>query len=151
MRLGRRDFPEIVSRAHHQLRFEIDIRTIAQQISRNVSGARNVIVRLVPLIVKDFFARLLFSVMGEDLLSGFVSNLGPVTMPPGVEERIERFDFIPAPSVVNKTSISVLSWKGSLYINFGSLAQTRELERLYLTRLRKLGIPVRVECNLEVE
>ena len=148
MRLGRRDFAEIVSRAHHQLRFETDARTIAQQISRNVAGARKLAVRLVPLVVKDFFAKLLFSALGEDLISGFVSNLGAVVLPEGPAEHVGRFDFLPAPSVFNKTSASVVSWGGSLYINFGSLARSRELERLYFTRLRSLGLPVRIECNL---
>ncbi len=147
MRLGPRGFPEIVSRMHHQLRYEIDERTIAQQISRNVSGVRNIFVRLVPLAVKDLFARLLFSSMGEDLLSGFVSNLGVVTMPKELEPRIERFEFIPAPGVGNKTSGSVLSWRGMLYFSFGSLAKSHEMERLCLTRLRRLGLPVKVECN----
>ncbi|MGO8692272.1 MAG: hypothetical protein ACLQMF_01255 [Rectinemataceae bacterium] len=148
MRLGRRDFAEIVSRAHHQLRFETDVRTIAQQISRNVAGSRKLAVRLVPLLVKDFFARLLFSAFGEDLVSGFVSNLGAVSLPPGPAERVERFDFLPAPSVFNKTSASVVSWDGSLYINFGSLARSREMERLFFTRLRRLGLSVKIECNL---
>jgi hypothetical protein len=148
MRLGRRDFGEIVSRAHHQLRFETDVRTIAQQISRNVAGSRMLAVRLVPLAVKDFFAKILFSAFGEDLISGFVSNLGEVSLPPETAEHVERFDFLPAPSVFNKTSASVVSWGGSLYINFGSLASSREMERLFFTRLRSLGLPVKVECNL---
>ena len=151
MRLGARDFPEIVSRAHHQLRFETDERTIAQQISRNVSGSRNVFVKLVPLVVKDFFAKLLFSALGEDLVSGFVSNLGPLSLPPAVAARVERVDFLPAPSVFNKTNAAVVSYKGSLYVNFGSLARSRELERLFFTRLRRIGLPVRVECNLEAD
>ncbi|MBL8967471.1 MAG: hypothetical protein JNG85_10690, partial [Spirochaetaceae bacterium] len=147
-RLGRREFPEIVARAHHQMRFENDAASIARQISRNVGGSRKLLVRLVPLVVKDFFARLLFSAMGENLVSGFISNLGPVSLPPGPAAHVERFDFIPASSRVTKTNASTLSWKGKLYIDFGSLARSRELERLFFLRLRKLGLPVHVECNL---
>jgi hypothetical protein len=148
MRLGPRPFDEIAQRIHHQLRFETDRRTIAQQISRNVSGSRNVLVRLTPLVVKDFFARLLFKALGDDLLSGFVSNIGPVSMPEAFAAHIKRFDFIPAPSVCNKTSAAVLSYKGAIHVSFGSLAESREIERLFFTRLRGLGLPVRVECNL---
>ncbi len=148
MALGRRDFREIVERAHHQLRYEIDQRNIARQISRNVSNSRKLAVRLVPLVMKDFFAPFLFNAFGEDLLSGFISNIGPVSLPEPVAERVTRFDFIPAPSVYNKTNASVVSWKGELYINFGSLACSRELERLFFKRLVSLGLPVRVECNM---
>jgi hypothetical protein len=149
MRLGKRDFDEIVLRAHRQLRMENDERTIARQITRNVGGSRNLAVRLVPLFVKDFFAHILFAKMGESLISGFVSNLGRVAMPPGPAAHIERFDFIPTPSPVTLTNAAVLSWKDSVHINFGSLARSRELERLFFTRLRRLGLPVRVECNLQ--
>jgi hypothetical protein len=148
MKLGKRDFPEMVERAHHQLRYEIDSRNIARQISRNVSNSRKMAVRLVPLVLKDFFAPFLFNAFGEDLLSGFISNIGPASLPAAVAERVRRFDFIPAPSVYNKTNASVVSWKGNLYINFGSLARSRELERLFFRRLVSLGLPVRIECNM---
>ncbi len=149
MRLGKRDFDEIVSRAHHQLRMENDERNIARQITRNVGGSRNLAVRLVPLFLKDFFAHILFAKMGESLISGFVSNLGRIAMPPGPAAHIERFDFIPTPSSVTMTNAAVLSWKDSVHINFGSLARSRDLERLFFTRLRRLGIPIHVECNLQ--
>lgn len=150
-RLGRRDFDEIVERAHHQMRFEVDERNIARQISRNVGGSRNLLVRLVPLVLKDFFARLLFAALGESLVSSFISNIGPVSLPDGTADHVERFDFIPAPSLSTLTNASMLSWRGNLYIDFGSLATSRELERLFFTRLRKLGLPVKVECNLPME
>ncbi len=148
MRLGKRDFGEIVTRAHHQLRIENDERNIARQITRNVGGSRNLVVRLVPLFLKDLFAHVLFSKMGESLVSGFVSNLGRVAMPPGPAAHIERFDFIPTPSPVTLTNAAVLSWKDRVYINFGSLARSRELERLFFSRLRRLGLPIQIECNL---
>lgn len=150
-RLGRRDFAEIVQRAHHQMRMETDAPSIARQISRNVAGTRSLLVRLVPLFVKDFFARILFQAFGENLISGFISNLGPVSLPPGPAAHVERFDFVPAPSKVTKTNASVLSWKGNLVVDFGSLGRSRELERLFFSRLASLGLPVRIECNLREE
>lgn len=149
MRLGQREFPDIVARAHHQLRYETDAKTIARQIARNVGGSRKLLVRLVPLFIKDFFARILFSALGENLLSGFISNLGAISLPPGPAARVERFEFVPAPSKVCKTNASMLSWKDRLYIDFGSLARPRDLERFFFTRLRKIGLPVRVDCNFE--
>ncbi|MDP2790244.1 MAG: hypothetical protein Q8O15_00630 [Rectinemataceae bacterium] len=148
MRLGKRNFDEIVERAHHQLRFENDERSIARQMTRNVGGSRNLAVRLVPLFIKDFFAHILFSVMGENLVSGFISNLGKVIMPPGPTAHIERIDFVPTPSPVTLTNAALLSWKDRVYINFGSLARSRELERLFFARMRRLGLPVRIDCNL---
>jgi hypothetical protein len=145
MRLGPRDFPDILSRVHHELRYETDARTIARQIARNVSGTRQFLLRLVPLFLKDPLFRIFFSVFGADILSGFISNLGAVKLPDEFASRIERFDFIPTPSLRNKTNASVLSWGDALVVDFGSLAVSRELERRFFVRLRKLGLQVRVD------
>jgi hypothetical protein len=147
MRLGRRKFEEIVKRAHHQLRFGTDTRTMGQQLSRNVSAANIFIFRLFPLPLKILAFRILYSAFGEDLYSGAISNLGAVSLPAQIAAHVERFDFVPSPTR-GKTNVGALSWKGSLYITFGSLGVSREIERLFFTRLRKLGLRVRIECNL---
>jgi len=57
------------------------------------------------------------------------------------------FGFIPAPSMVTMTNASMLSWGNELIINFGSLAQSRELEQLFFRRLRSIGLHVSVSCR----
>jgi hypothetical protein len=148
MRLGRREFAEIAQRAHYQLRFEADAKTMGRQLSRNVSASASMFFRLLPLPLKTLIFRILFRVFGEDLYTAGLSNLGPVRLPPKVADRVERFDFIQMPAK-HKPEVGILSWKGFLYINIGSLSTSRELERLFFTRLRKLGLNVRIECNLE--
>jgi hypothetical protein len=147
LHLGRRNFEELAKRAHYQMRLENDIKSISRQISRNAGGARNIAVRMVPLFIKDVFAKILFAKLGETMLSGFISNLGEVKLPAVVESRIESFAFIPAPSVTTLTNASVLSYRGKLVITFGSLAVSRELERLFFTKLRRLGFAAAMESR----
>lgn len=151
LQLGTRDFEEIVRRAHYQMKLENDPRSIARQISRNAGGARNIVVRMVPLIAKDVFSRILFAKFGETMLSGFISNLGAVCLPPGIDSHIRSINFIPAPSKTTLTNASVVSWNNDLIINFGSLAHSRELERHFFTRLRSLGLTVHVQCRDDEE
>jgi len=147
MRLGHREFAEIVKRAHYQLRFEIDARTMGSQLSRNVSASKLFLFRLLPLPIKGRVLKVLHSSFGESLYSGSISNIGPVSLPEPIATHVERLDFVPSPTH-GKTNVGVLSWNGAIYITFGSLGRSREVERLFFTRLRKLGLPVRVECNL---
>jgi len=147
MRLGSRDFDEIVKRAHHQLRFETDVRTMGRQLSRNVAAAKLIVFRVLPLPLKKLIFKILYSAFGEGLYSGAISNLGAVSLPDPIAAHVERFDFVPSPTR-GKTNVGALSWKDSLYITFGGLGRSREIERLFFTRLRRLGIRVRVECNL---
>ena len=147
LQLGKRSFDELAKRAHYQMRLENDIKSISRQISRNAGGTRNMAVRMVPLVIKDVFAKILFAKLGETMLSGFLSNLGEVKLPPAIESRIESLAFIPAPSVTTLTNASVLSYKGRLVISFGSLAVSRRLERLFFTKLRGLGFTATLSCR----
>ncbi len=151
MRLGARSFEELVLRTHYQMKLEYDRMSVAKHLSRNAGSARSLAVRLMPLWIKDIFARILFARFGESMLSGFISNLGSIAMPPGFAPHIRTFGFIPAPSLTTMTNASVLSWTDKLVINFGSLAQSRDLERLFFRRLRSLGLSVSVSCRLEEE
>jgi len=147
-RLGFYEFPEIVKRVHHYMQAEIDRKGISRQIARNVGGGRSLLVRMLPLALKGIAARLVYKRVGEDTFSGLFSNLGPVELPEDMAAQVERFDFIPAPSRRCKTTANAVSWKDKLYISFGSLAMSTELERLFFTRIAGMGIPVSIESNM---
>lgn len=151
LHLGKRDFEELTKRAHYQMRLENDPRSIARQIARNAGGTRNLFVRMVPLVLKDVAARILFAKLGETMLSGFISNIGAVKMPPGICPHIESFGFVPAPSKTTLTNAAVISWKDKLILSFGSLAQSRELEKLFFRKLRSLGLAASVRCRDDEE
>lgn len=151
LRLGSYSFEDMVRTTHHTMGLENDERKIARQISRNAGGTRILAVRLVPLVVKDFFARILFNVLGEGLITTFVSNLGEASFPGGVAGRVRRVDFIPAPSRTTKTNFSIVSWNGEVVVSAGSLSGNTAAETFFFRRLASLGIPVRIESNMERE
>jgi len=49
---------------------------------------------------------------------------------------------------VNKTGCSVTGFKDKLYITFGRLTEEAELERIFFTKLVKMGIHVTIESNI---
>lgn len=151
MGLGFRDLDELIMRAHCQMKLGNDSKSIQRQISRNARSARNMAVRIVPLALKDVFARMIYASFGETTLSGFLSNVGGVSMPPAIAPHVEGINFFPAPSTGTLTNASVVSWNDELSVCFGSLAESRELERLFFTTLRGLGIPVAVRCREQEE
>ncbi len=147
LQLGARGFEELVRRTHHQMKLGNDPKSIAQQIARNAGGTRNMFVRVMPLFLKEVAARILFNTLGENMLSGFLTNLGALRLPPGLAPHVVSAAFIPPPSVTTLTNAAVLSWKDELILSFGSLASSRELERLFLRRLRSLGLTASVRCR----
>ena len=67
-RLGPWTLDELVRFVHHYMAIENDPRRIAREIGRNAGGGRKLVVRLIPLFVKNFFARILFDALGEGLM-----------------------------------------------------------------------------------
>jgi hypothetical protein len=146
-RLGRFTFDEVVERVHHFMRVELDEKLLKQQIARNMRGETHPLIRVTPLFAKIPFERLLYQKYGNAIASGVLSNLGPVTMPAPIDERIERFEFITVPNPDTRVSVGVISHRDQLYTTFGSLIRSRDLERRYFSRMRELGVPVKIETN----
>ncbi len=148
-RLGPWTLESLTSYVRHFMAIYNDPRHMARQISRNAGGGRNLAVRLVPLRIKDFFARLLFDSLGEGLISGLFSNLGNMQLPPEIAPHVTAMNMLGAPSPSLKTHAAMVSWKGTVYLSFGSLAESRELERIFLSRLASLGLALRVRCGMD--
>lgn len=146
-RLGQYSFEEILEVVRESMLTQTHEKAISRYLSRNVGGQRNWLVRIVPLALKKFLMPFLYTRMGEDLCSGTLSNLGYVKLPEGMEEQVERIDFMLGTNPINKTGCSVCGYKDKLTISFGRISSNTDVERLFFTRLIKMGIPVRVETN----
>ncbi|MBN2658290.1 MAG: hypothetical protein JXR86_14615 [Spirochaetales bacterium] len=146
-RLGEYTLEEIVSKVHHYMRHEVDSKVLNQQITRNVKGEMNTFVRLMPLVLKNMVLPVIYNILGENNYSGSLSNLGRITMPEEIAGLIERFEFIPAPSTGLKTKAGFLSWNDEICISFGRLTKDSPIERIFFRKMRKMGIPVKIESN----
>jgi hypothetical protein len=147
MRLGRYEFDEILGLVVHYMRSNVNKKELSRQIQRNVSGAMNPLIRMMPLFIKKPGGQFLYRKFGENLYSGCISNLGSADLPGALASFAEKIEFIPTGTPVTKTNVAVVSFGDSLYVSFGSLLKERELERLFITRLVKLGLKARVESN----
>ncbi len=150
-RLGHYDFEEIAVKVHHSLRTMLDRRHLAQHIRRNVGGTVHPILRLAPLFLKDIALKSIYRGYGENTYSGSLSNLGRITLPEPLRQRVERFTFVPPPSPVLGTKCGVLSYGETLTISFGSLMEEALLERLFFRFLRREGFPVKLRGNWKGE
>ncbi len=146
-RLGAFTFDEILAQVHHFMRVELTEKLLKQQIARNMRGETNPLIRVTPLVAKIPVERMLYQKFGNAIASGVLSNLGPVTMPPPLDERIERFEFLTVPNWDTRLSVGAISHRDRLFTSFGSLIRSREIERRFFTGLRKRDVPVKVETN----
>ena len=144
LRLGDYTLPDIIRTVHHTMRLQLDPRELRRTIARNVGGENKVIVRVIPLILKDWFLSAMHHRFGGNISSGVISNLGSVVFPEEMSAHITDIAFVLGPNPTLRKAISVVGYGGKLNITIGSVIESRELERLYFTTLSSLGLPVQI-------
>jgi hypothetical protein len=96
----------------------------------------------MPLFLKDLLFSCVRERMGERPYSGVLTNLGRIVVPEDVFPHIEEFGVMLGPNPRMKKNCSVLSFGEDLSINFGSVIESRELERLFFTHMARAGVRV---------
>jgi len=147
LRLGEYDFEEILKRVHLDMSIQLDHKQLGRQMSRNVAAELNPLIRPVPLVFKDLFLKYLHHAYGDNLYSGVLSNLGRFQLPDEAAKHVKSTGFALGPNPVIKKTCAVQSFAQELSITFGSVIDSREIERLFFTFLVEEGVPVTVSEN----
>jgi len=116
---------------------------VNQHISRNVRYETNPITWFVPLIFKKFFARLAHHKFSGRRFSGKISNLGIVTLPKEIEDKVDEFHFVLNPSSDINTGLGIISYKDNLYMNFGRTFMETNIEDFIFEKLVRMGVSVK--------
>ncbi len=142
-RLGQYTFDEILKQIHHYMRSEVNHKFLNRQMKANVARQWNLPVRLIPLFIKKIITRFIYSYRETHYFSGMLSNLGRVKLPEAIAEHVKRIDFIPTPQL-NKTGLGVVGYNDRLYLNFGRVVSDPIVARVFLRKLIKMGLAVKV-------
>ena len=146
-RLGDYTFAEICKVVHHHMGLDITPKKMSRRIATNISSERSLIVRLMPLFLKNMIMKAVFNAVGERKSCLSMSNLGAVQLPESMLPYVERMDFILGPQATKPNNCGVLSFKGMLYINFIRNIRESGLEYHFFRVLQEQGLPVTVESN----
>jgi hypothetical protein len=147
-RLGHYDFREILDRVSHEFALNLTVKELNRQIRRNVMGEEMLFSRLIPLVVKDPVLKIVGAFV-DGPVSGNISNLQSVNLPPEFAAHVRRFDFLPGRKAAVGANIGVVSFGDCLSVTIGSLVREPALERAFFTRCVALGIPVTVDSNMQ--
>ena len=131
----------------HQLGMEITPKKMGMLIAANLYAEKLMAVKLMPLFIKNIAMRAVFSAVGERKSCLSLSNLGVVMLPEAMKPYIRRFDFILGVQATAPYNCGILSYGGTLYLNFIRSTREPELELAFHRALQKLGITACVESN----
>ena len=146
-RLGHYTFGELCSAVKHHMGLEVTPKFMSSMIATNVDSEKMLIVRIMPLFLKNLVMKLVFLAVGERKSCLSLSNLGQVKVPEEMKPYIDRFDFILGVQASAPYNVGVISWEDTLYINFIRNIQEPDLESHFHAVLRDMGMDVMVESN----
>ena len=146
-RLGEYSFPEICNAVKHHLGLEVNAKFMGSLIATNISSERLLVVRMMPLFIKNLVMKLVFKAVGERKSCLSLSNLGAVQVPEEMGRYVTRFDFILGVQATAPYNMGVLSYGDTLYINMIRNIREPLLEYHLHCVLRDMGMNVTVESN----
>lgn len=146
-RLGAYTFPEICSAIAHCLGLEVNAKQMSTRIAANINSERSMVVKIMPLFLKNAVMKLAFDSVGERKSCLCMSNLGAIRLPEIMQPYVERFDFILGVQATAPHNCGILSYHNHLYINFIRNIREPELESHFYRVLRDLGLRPEVQSN----
>lgn len=149
-RLGDYSLQEICDIVRHKMGLEVTAKHMSKVIADNVNDERNPLLRVVPLPIKNLVMKAVFDTVGERKSCLTMSNLGQVRVPAVMEPYISRFDFILGVQAAAPYNCGVISYGGTVNINFIRSMEDGKLERQFYRVLREIGLSPVVEGNSEV-
>lgn len=141
------DFREILSLVHHSVRLMKNEKDLNAKMYINLRSEQKFVLRLVPLFIKNWALRIAFRFYGDSRVTSTLTNVGLISVPAAMRPYINGFEVIMGPSHDNVINCAVLSYDKELVLTFSRRIQDATVERLMLTRLVKMGIPVKVQSN----
>lgn len=148
-RLGDYTFEEIVVQVHNYMKYYINEKFLRGDITTNAATQRNLLIRVVPLFIKDFVVRTFYTKVQDKNSSAGLTNMGALWVPESMKPYIERFDIYMGQPFSSRTNCAIISFGDVLTINFASSIVEADVERYFFRRLVRDGIHVRIESNRE--
>ena len=149
--LGDYDFAEICRIVTAQMELDITPKKMSTKIAVNVNSERLMAVRVMPLFIKNMVMKAIFDAVGERKSCLSLSNLGAVTLPEVMRPYVRRMDFILGVQAAAPSNCGVLSYGGTVYVNFIRNVKEASLERHFFEVLREHGLSVTAESNQRKE
>ncbi len=146
-RLGEYTFEEICSIISYQMKLQITEKNMAAMIATNVNSEKGILIKIVPLFLKNIIMKLIFNAVGEKKSCFSFSNLGVVNTPEEFSKYVKRLDFVIGVQAAAPYNVAMLGYGGKIYLNMIRNISDPILEYEVHEVLRELSIPHIVESN----
>lgn len=138
-------FEDALREVKYQKRLYMQPARLTRRIAANVALEDNFGVRIIPLFIKKPIINIINFLKGDNYGTYTFSNIGNVDIPEGVAQHIRDLNFVLGRTRGRSGSCAGVSFGGRMYLNFTRKIAEDNFERIFVGKLRELGIWSRIE------
>ena len=138
---------DCIKMCQEQMAKGLETEEIEKMIHYNVKLEKNILMKVVPLFLKDIAMKLSYMRVGENLQSGDVSNIGLIKTPECFNGRLKDIAFLIGPTKSAKQNLGVIGYNGKIYISSARGYVENDIERILFRKLAENGIDLTVTSN----
>lgn len=136
---------DIIQKVDDSFKSELTSERLSMQLNRFMSLEKNILVKIVPLRLKDVILRIANRI-NDRRITAALSNVGRVTMPEEFKSYIHQFSVCTS---VRRPQIAVCSYEDNLTICFTSPYQETGIQQTFFKFLSEKGIDIKIASNFE--
>lgn len=150
-KLGRYSLNEIVKIVSAQMKLNSSQQTLRAHFTKNIELQNNVVLKLVPVFIKDFILKSRYNKDGVLPFSILLTNLGIFKVPHEMQKHIKHMEVIQGQTTVPRPQVALITYKNIMEITFSGTQKENDLEREFFRFLVRDGIHVKIESNRKFE
>lgn len=146
-RMGDYTLEEIIKIVHHKIGMCYTSKYMSKMIQTNIETETNMLIRLIPLFLKNIVMNIVWRFVGKKILSLSFSNIGVIKLPKEMKQYIDRMDFILNPQATTPYNATAYTYNDILNVTFTRNIKEARIESYFFRELQKLNIEATVQSN----
>ncbi|MDR2655287.1 MAG: hypothetical protein LBC56_04315 [Oscillospiraceae bacterium] len=138
-----KDLESVTAAVAESFQKNLTAEMLAHRMNSLAAMEHNLLVRALPLVIKDPFVRLGYY-YSERSTTGTLSNVGRVDLPDEYAKYIRIFDVM---SSTKKIQACVCSFRNNMTVNFLDHFVSTDIQKHFFRTLAKMGLPVEITAN----
>ncbi len=144
--LGSYTLEETIAIIKHGMALEANEKMLTAKFSTNVASEKNLLMKMVPLFLKDPLMKSYYLLIGDRYNSTTLSNLGLVRLPDEMAKYVERISFMIGAGL-NPVSCTCVSFGNKLCFNITRTIEEPLVEKAFFKMLAGMGFHITLESN----
>ena len=137
-------FEDILNKMKRDFESQLTEENLTKLMNANIAAEHNLFARIAPLPLKDIVLKIIYR-KNIKKRTATISNLGKITMPPGLEKYVVGFEMF---SGTDSLHLSVCSFGNRISLGFSSPFEECDVQRNFFRELSKEGLPLEISCNI---